>query len=98
MDERSVVSALRCTEIAPRFAPCEGAMISPSVARNAVRGFWPGLGREKLGFYGHGRQPVRPLLITGRDPGSSEPVPSSIFGARMANLYSSPRFTRSGAA
>jgi len=47
-------------------------MISPRVARNAVRGFWPGLGREKLGFYGHGRQPVRPLLITGRDPGSSE--------------------------
>ena len=37
-----------------------------------MRGFWPGLGREKLGFYGHGRQPVRPLLITGRDPGSSE--------------------------
>jgi hypothetical protein len=33
-----------------------------------------GLGREELGFCGHGRQPVRPLLITGVDPGSSKAV------------------------
>jgi hypothetical protein len=37
-----------------------------------VRGFWLRLGREKLGFCGYGRQPDRPLLLTGLDPGSSE--------------------------
>jgi len=32
------------------------------------------LGREELGFRRHGRQPFRPLLITGVDPGSSKAV------------------------
>jgi hypothetical protein len=34
--------------------------------------FPAGLGREKLGFCGHGRQPVRSQFITGHDPGSRE--------------------------
>ena len=37
------------------------------------------LGREKLGFCRHGRQPVRSLLITGHDPGYSDTVSVNLW-------------------
>jgi hypothetical protein len=46
-------------------------MISPSFARNTVRGFWPGLGAKSWASAGMGRQPGS-LLLTGRDPGLSQ--------------------------
>jgi hypothetical protein len=43
-------------------------MISPSVARNAARGFFGRAWARKVGLRGHGRQPVRPLLIAENNP------------------------------
>jgi len=44
-----------------------------------VRGFWPGLGAKSWASAGHGRQPVRSLLITGHHPGSSDTVPVNLW-------------------
>jgi len=46
-------------------------MISPSVARKAVRGFWPGLGAKSWASAGMAAIPCRALLVSGRDPTSS---------------------------
>ena len=72
----------------------DDVMISPSFPKNAVRGFWPGLGAKSWAFAGIAPSAARqwPRSKFERDR------PKSIFGARMANLYASPRFTRSGAA
>jgi hypothetical protein len=49
-------------------------MISPSVARKAVRGFWPGLGAKSWASAGMAANQSDRCLTTGRDPSSSETV------------------------
>jgi len=49
----------------------DDVMISPSFPRNAVRGFWPGLGAKSWAVRRHRHHPCRALLVSGRDPSSS---------------------------
>src|SRR5437762_3161823 len=64
-------SRLRSTAAAPYAA---AVMILAKRRQECCAWLLAGLGREELVFCGHGRQPVRPLLITGVDPGSSKAV------------------------
>ncbi len=58
-------------------------MISPSFPRNAVRGFWPGLGAKSWAFAGIAAIPCRALLVSSSLEISRSYADKSVFLLQM---------------